>query len=285
MSAEPCILKFPFVCENCGWQSLDKFTVPGITTMWHCSRCDLYQKGEATDVHVDYRMSYHKYYAAEKHRKLRTATIRLSQMASQLDVERPRLLDVGCSLGFTVESAARLGWESHGVDVSRDAIDFCRGRGLNCQVIDGLELPYDDNTFDALTAWHVIEHVTDVAAAAREWRRVLRPGGVFALETPDASCVKVRLSGARYRRFWKPEHVYVFRPENLAPLLEKAGFEILSPPHIHHIERLGLSLATYGVSYQVFQKFMSLTTLTKAFQLFCRRRPVVSQVLPLRRAA
>ena len=116
------------------------------------------------------------------------------------------------------------------MDVSAEAVAWCRARGLNCRAIDALTLPYDDAEFDVLTAWHVIEHVSNATMTLLEWSRVLKPGGVLALETPDASCIKVRLRGARYRRFWTPEHVYAFNRCNLTPLLESAGFELAARP-------------------------------------------------------
>lgn len=279
----PHILPFPSsLCENCGSRTLERFTIPGISEMLHCPHCDLYQKGQVASAE-DYKFAYHRGYAAVRGRKLRNAAIRLSRLRGRLDVERPRLLDVGCSLGCTVEAAGRMGWDAHGVDISQDAVEFCRGQGLNCQVMRPSRLPYADNSFDALTAWHVIEHVPDVADALREWRRVLRPGGVLALETPDASCLKVRLWGARYRHFWAAEHVYTFRPENLIPFLKKAGFEVLAAPR-PQLRPLGVAMAAYGIGYETFTRFMAATSLNRAFAVFCRR-PSQVDAIPLGRAA
>src|ERR687893_790341 len=47
----------------------------------------------------------------------------------ELDVERPRILDVGCGTGANLEMLGKFG-EAHGVDVSHDALAFCRARGL-----------------------------------------------------------------------------------------------------------------------------------------------------------
>ena len=130
-----------FACENCQTQPLEKFVVPQCTVMWHCPSCDLFQKGTYPDVSA-YDLRYHDIYEPFRRRKLRTAYVRLNRIATYLDQQTPRLLDIGCSLGATVEGAGRRGWEAWGVDLSADAVDYCRERGLNCVKSDGLRLTF-----------------------------------------------------------------------------------------------------------------------------------------------
>lgn len=277
---------FERTCECCGGGPLARFDTPTGLVLWHCSQCELYQKGRVADSH-DYNLPYHDRhgYAARRDHKLRTAAVRLNRVAGLLDIAAPKVLDIGCSLGFTVEAAQMLGWEAHGVDVSDDAVENCRGRGLKCRLTDAVRLPYDDAEFDAVTAWHVIEHVANVAETLAEWSRVLRPGGILALETPDASCLKVRLRGPRYVRFWASEHVYAFRRENLIPFLEPAGLELIAAPWLGPLKHLSPGMMLYAVAYQFHKSVLSTTKLGKAFQLFCRRKDVTQQTTSLRRAA
>ncbi len=102
-----------------------------------------------------------------------------------------------------IEAAINRGWDAAGIDVSASAVEFCRKRNLPCRLVDGNVLPFPDGSFDMLTAWHVIEHVADVEKTLADWFRVLRPNGVLALETPDASSPIVRLRGSSYRKFWR----------------------------------------------------------------------------------
>jgi SAM-dependent methyltransferase len=96
----------------------------------------------------------------------------------------PRILDVGCGTGANLEMLAQFG-AAEGVDVSEDALAFCRARGLT-GVRRGAaeELPYEDNSFDLVTALDVVEHLDDDAAGLREMRRVLRPDGRALLFVP-----------------------------------------------------------------------------------------------------
>ena len=227
-------------------------------------------------------MDYHKGYLAGQHKKRLTAAVRLGRVARLLDQQRPASLDVGCSLGYTVETASRLGWDAHGVDLHPQVVEFCRRRGLRCQVTEDGILPYPDESFHVLTAWHVLEHVADVSQALAEWARVLKPRGVLALETPDSSCAKVRLRAGRYGSFWARNHVYAFNRQNLASLLESAGFEVVRRPLLAKLSLRRPRLAAYAIAYQCLKELQMRTRLYKAFEMFCRRKSRLAQPVRFR---
>ncbi len=100
------------------------------------------------------------------------------------NVERPRILDVGCGTGANLEMLGKFG-EAHGVDVSHDALAFCRERGLqNVRHGEAERLPYEDDSFDLVTGLDVVEHLDDDVAGLSEMRRVLRRGGRALLFVP-----------------------------------------------------------------------------------------------------
>ena len=97
---------------------------------------------------------------------------------------RPRILDVGCGTGANLELLGQYG-EAEGVDVSTDALQFCRARGLeNVRQGEAEKLPYEDGAFDLVTALDVVEHLDDDVAGLREMRRVLKPNGRALLFVP-----------------------------------------------------------------------------------------------------
>lgn len=97
---------------------------------------------------------------------------------------RPRILDVGCGTGANLQMLAEFG-AAEGVDVSSDALDFCRARGL-AQVKQGAaeSLPFADGSFDLVTGLDVVEHLDDDIAGLREMCRVLSPDGRAVLFVP-----------------------------------------------------------------------------------------------------
>lgn len=94
-----------------------------------------------------------------------------------------KILDAGCGTGLMLQELAPFG-TVEGVDISDEALQFCRKRGLdNVRHADVTHMPFPDEQFDVVTALDVLEHLDDDTAALREFRRVLKPGGrvfVFA---------------------------------------------------------------------------------------------------------
>lgn len=96
----------------------------------------------------------------------------------------PRILDIGCGTGGNLETLSGFG-SAEGVDISIEALDFCRARGLNNVRQGAAEtLPYETGSFDLVTGLDVVEHLDDDVAGLREMRRVLRPGGRTLLFVP-----------------------------------------------------------------------------------------------------
>jgi len=156
---------------------------------------------------------------------------------------RPRILDVGCGTGANLLMLSNYG-DAEGVDISNDALAFCRERGLtNVKLGAGEELPYDDATFDLVTALDVVEHMDDDLAGLREMRRVLRPGGRVLLFVPTFMFlwgVQDDVSNHR-RRYRLPE---------LQRVLEQAGFEV---------ERTTYANITFFLPILLVRKLMRLT--------------------------
>ncbi|MBI3721249.1 MAG: class I SAM-dependent methyltransferase, partial [Fimbriimonas ginsengisoli] len=91
-----------------------------------------------------------------------------------------RILDAGCGTGALLERLSRdPRTEAFGIDISRAALAFSRGRGQERLAQANLTaLPFRDGGFEVITALDVVEHVEDDVGALREMGRVLAPGGV-----------------------------------------------------------------------------------------------------------
>ena len=95
-----------------------------------------------------------------------------------------RVLDAGCGTGGTLAALEGVG-ELWGCDISAEALDMCRLRGIDRLVQSSVEaLDFDDASFDVVISCDVLEHVEDDAGAMRELARVLRPGGICVLTVP-----------------------------------------------------------------------------------------------------
>jgi SAM-dependent methyltransferase len=132
-----------------------------------------------------------------------------------------RVLDVGCGAGATSLVLREFGTVL-GVDFGVEAATAARGRGLQSACMDAGHLGVRDESFDVVVALDVLEHLDDDLAAARELRRVLKPGGLLLVTVPA------------YRWLWSDHDVALghrrrYRRGEVRGLLARAGLrELLS---------------------------------------------------------
>jgi SAM-dependent methyltransferase len=108
----------------------------------------------------------------------------VEEICREIKDRRARILDVGCGTGANLELLDQYG-DAEGVDISADALAFCRARGLDKVRLGAAEvLPYEEHSFDLVTALDVVEHLDDDVGGLKEMRRVLRPGGRALLFVP-----------------------------------------------------------------------------------------------------
>lgn len=114
---------------------------------------------------------------------------RLKWMDKQIDWSGKRVLDLGCAGGFMAEALDERGAIVTAIDPAKEAIAAARahakqiGRSINYEIGVGEELPYKDQSFDAVVCVDVLEHVADLQKVIGEIARVLQPNGLFLFDT------------------------------------------------------------------------------------------------------
>lgn len=131
------------------------------------------------------------------------------------------VLDLGCGTGYGTARVSRKCASICGVDISDEAIIYAAQKyhasNLIFRTIRKIEderLPFADAAFDVILSFQVIEHITDTKIYLEEIRRLLRPGGIVILATPDRS---TRLLPAQ--RPWNKYHVTEYSGSSLVRLL------------------------------------------------------------------
>lgn len=100
------------------------------------------------------------------------------------DHQPAQLLEVGCGTGALAERiTAELTIRVTCVDRSERMVELTAGRGIPAVVADAGDLPFDDDSYDAVLAAWMLYHVADLDRTLAEIRRVLRPGGLFVAVT------------------------------------------------------------------------------------------------------
>lgn len=134
-----------------------------------------------------------------------------------------RLLDVGCGTGLFLDVAQRAGWEAFGLDASDYAVST-RSADLAGRIQTGTleSVDYGAGSFDVVTMFDSFEHVYHPAAFAKRVARILTPGGLAVVATPNYDSWMRRALGSRTVSFKIPEHVAYYTRETLATAVSES---------------------------------------------------------------
>ena len=132
-------------------------------------------------------------------------------------------LDIGCGNGKFLGKLRILGWEPQGVEFNEGAVNVCRDNGLTVSHGDLQSAGFPDESFDMVSARHVIEHIPDPDRFIAEIARILKPGGYFYIRTPNSKALGRKV----FAKYWfpndVPRHLVLFSRTNLTLLAGRYG--------------------------------------------------------------
>jgi SAM-dependent methyltransferase len=203
-------------------------------TFRRCDGCGFVFRPDLADsvraVYEDavYDETHGEVYTSAADLKARDSDARVRLELVREHVRSGDLLDVGASGGNFVAAAARAGFRARGVEPTPTFARVAR-EVVGADVVDGtleeLELP--QQSLDVVTMWHVLEHIPRPVDELRRVRAALRPGGVLAIEVPNAGGWAAGREGSSWGSLEPDVHVNQFAPDTLRGALERAGFEVV----------------------------------------------------------
>jgi SAM-dependent methyltransferase len=236
----------PVTCPMCG-------SAPGTTLRYDfdpfrvvsCNHCGLtFLSPRLTEEAILKLYSNEEYYVSEvagqgydeyldvRPNWIKTFSRRLNQITNyQLPITNNQLprkvLDIGCGPGFFLEAAQAKGYDVYGLDPSEYIVKVAGhkfGDHIRHGVIDTADYPAE--SFDLVVAFDTFEHIYRPLEWLEHVRRILKPGGLLTMTTPDPSSLLAKVSGKGWVSFKLPEHVFYWSPETIRRVLAK-DWEVL----------------------------------------------------------
>jgi SAM-dependent methyltransferase len=207
--------------------------------VYECSRCSLrfthhappgdrigiYYESEDYISHSNTRRGFVNtlYHAVRRH----TLSVKFRQIEKFTGLNMGHHLDIGAGTGAFVQYMNEHGWKSQGIEPDVKARELAmthhKTRLLPAEMFETM-LP---ETFDAVSMWHVLEHVHELFPYLRKVKNILKPRGLAFIAVPNYTSY----DGMKYGAFWAaydvPRHLYHFSPSSMKWLLSAAGFQLM----------------------------------------------------------
>lgn len=135
------------------------------------------------------------------------------------------LLDLGCGTGHFLEAARKKGWKIEGVEINSSARQQTQ-ENLGQEIYTRLsDIPLT-RRFNAITLWHVLEHVYDLGQTLALLKYLLHKQGSLLIAVPNPESYDAQLYGAAWAAWDVPRHLYHFSQEVMQKLARKHGFVV-----------------------------------------------------------
>lgn len=165
------------------------------------------------------------------------------------------LLDYGCGTGEFLQKCTKKGYSTFGVEPNQVARIQAESKGL--KVVQDLNLL--NEKFDIITAWHVLEHVSDLKKTTKELRKLLNENGLLIVAVPNLESY----DSAYYKEHWAaldvPRHLYHFTQSTFGKLIEETN--------LHLLKTLPMQFDSYYVSMLSEKYLTGKTHIFKALRI------------------
>ena len=174
---------------------------------------------------------------------------RSSFLRKQLNTDA-RVLDIGCGNGRFLQYLGIKGnFELHGIErEGNSAFRASHIAGIRLLVSSLKQDTYPSNHFDAITLFHVFEHIDNPAEILQIIQKILKPGGVLVMSFPNIDSWQARWFKGDWLHLDPPRHLFYFKPVDFIALMQLRGFELV------HENYLSFEQNPYGLVQSILNK-------------------------------
>jgi len=208
--------------------------------IWACDNCDLKYTDEVPD-----QKEIGKYYQSSNYishsdtkvgfinkmyHKVRTHTLKTKRkmVEKMTNKSHGEILDIGCGTGAFLNNMQQAGWLITGLEPDENAAKTANSLyNISAKAPEELfSLPL--NSFDAITMWHVLEHVHQLHEYIEQLKNLIKPDGVIFIAVPNYQSYDAEVYGAHWAAYDVPRHLYHFSPKSMEKLVSLHGLKIKS---------------------------------------------------------
>ncbi|MCW5970263.1 MAG: class I SAM-dependent methyltransferase [Blastocatellales bacterium] len=216
-----------FRCPACGVSKVSSFGLKGGYPLGRCDGCGtIFAPVDGATGKT--RELYEHYYNSVRFDLPATAAATLERLVRSCERYRSlgRWLDIGYGEGGLLRIVESHGWKCHGTELSPQALDFGRSQGWIVASDPEKDSRFEPGGFDVVTMIEFIEHALEPSNALAQAARLLRPGGLLYLTTPNAGSINRRILGIDWSVISPPEHVTIWSAEGIKTALERVGLKV-----------------------------------------------------------
>ena len=141
------------------------------------------------------------------------------------NIRKGKILDVGCGTGDFLKYMASYGWEVDGVETDKGAKKEAEKK-LGNKIEEKLDLVNEENKYDVISMWHVLEHVYNVEDYLKKINKLLKKGGVLVVGVPNCASYDAKKYKENWVAYDLPIHLSHFRKNNIKELAKKSSFTL-----------------------------------------------------------
>jgi len=198
--------------------------------------------------------------------RIKTFSRSLKKICKTLNIspsKNIKVLDIGCAGGAFPKEASDAGFSVIGVEPSRWLCVEGKKR-YHLDLRPGIleEQEFEPLSFDIITLWDVIEHLTDPEKTMAKIKTLLKPNGALVVNYPDYGSWQAKIFGKRWP-FLLSVHLYYFTPQTISNFFKKCSFEIIETrPHRQSLG-LGYVLERASGYFSIFKLFYKISKILK----------------------
>lgn len=172
--------------------------------------------------------------------KVRKHTLKKKLQLVSKYAKSKTLMDIGCGTGDFLGFVNQQGWKVKGLEPSEDA----RNKAIQnhqVEVESTEELAHQESgSFDAISMWHVLEHVYNLNEDFAHFKRILKDNGHLFIAVPNCASYDAQHYKKEWAAYDLPIHLYHFRPDDIKALAEKHDMKL--------VEMIPMKFDSYYVS-------------------------------------